>query len=206
MSDLRTVGFLLFFAAIAVLRHFRAPQRIVQFSDRTFHPRRGLRNSPANGLTKVPGKPLRECASSQVLNGSTPVDFCSIGSCRARCINRGSQLTAQVGAETVRKFECASPNTQQQIRHKCRLHFASFCRYFHRHPPRYDCSPSFLIYSPTIRSGCNSKKTNNGANSDRRYISRVRRTLRASRNANFYARFSIHCSRSVCLALPTLLK
>jgi hypothetical protein len=119
MSDLRTVGFLLFFAAIAVLRRFRVTQRIVQFSDRTFHPRRRLRNTRANGLTKVTCKPMRESASSQVLNGSTPVDFFRIGSRRARCTNRGSQLTAQVGAETVRNFECTSPNTQQQIRHKC---------------------------------------------------------------------------------------
>jgi hypothetical protein len=206
MNDLRTVAFLLFTAAIAVLLRFRATQGIVQFSDRTFHPMRRLRNTRANGLTKVKCKPMREFDSSQVLNGSTPVDFFSIGSRRARCTNCGSQLAAQIGAQTVRNFERASAHTQQQIRHKCRSHFASFCRFFHRRAPRYDCSPSFLIDSPAIKNGRNSKKTNNGANSNRQYFSRARRTLHASRNANFYARIRIRYSRSVCLPLPTLLK
>jgi len=206
MSDLRTVDFLLFFAAIAVLLRFRATQRIVQFSDRTFHPRRRLRNTRADGFTKMTCETKRESASSQVLNGSTPVDFFSIGSRRARCTNCGSQLAARIDTQTVPNLERASANTQQQIRHKCRSHFASFCRYFHWHAPRYDCSPSFLIYSPATKNGCNSKKTNNGANSNRQHFSRPRRTLRASRNGDFYARISIHCSRSVCLPLPTLLK
>jgi hypothetical protein len=206
MSDLRAVAFLLFIATIAVLRHFRATQRIVQFSDRTFHPMRRLRNTHANGLTKATCKPMRESARSQVLNGSTPVDFFSIGSRRARCTDCGSQLAAQIDTQTVPNSECASAHAQLQIRRKCESHFASFFRYSQRHAPRYDCSPSFLIDSPAIRNGCNSKKTNNGANSKRQYFSRPRRTLRASRIVNFCARIRIHRSRSVCLPLPTLLK
>jgi hypothetical protein len=206
MSDLRTVAFLLFIATIALLRHFRATQRIVQFNDRTFHPRRNLRNTHANGLTKVTCKPMREFASSQVLNGSTPVDFFSIGSRRARCTNRGSQFAAQISTQTVPSFECASARTQQQIRRKYRSHFASSCRFSQWHTPGYDRARTFLIDSPAIRNGCNSKKTNNGANSNRQYFSRPRRALRASRITYFCARIRIACSRSVCLPLLTLLK
>jgi hypothetical protein len=75
LSDLRAVVFSLFFAAIACLFGFRATQRIVQFSDRTFHPSRRPRIAEANGLRRGGRKPKRESFPLPVLNGSTRVEL-----------------------------------------------------------------------------------------------------------------------------------
>jgi hypothetical protein len=54
VSDLRAAAFLAFPVAIAYLLGFRATQRIVQFSDRTFQPGRRPTSADANGLKRAP--------------------------------------------------------------------------------------------------------------------------------------------------------
>jgi hypothetical protein len=80
LSTLRGVDFRALFVAIASLFGFHATQEIVQFSDRTFHPRRTPRIAEANGLRRGGRKPKREPFPLALLNDSTRVELFNNGS------------------------------------------------------------------------------------------------------------------------------
>lgn len=80
VNALRGVDFRAFLVAIALLLGFRATQGIVQFSDRTFHPRRRPRIAEANGLRRGGRKPKREPFPLPVLNDSMRVELFNAGS------------------------------------------------------------------------------------------------------------------------------
>jgi hypothetical protein len=80
LSALRGVNFRAFLIAIAFLLSLRATQRIVQFSDRTFHPGRRPPSADGKGLTLRTRKPKQETFPSPVLNDSTRVELFNAGS------------------------------------------------------------------------------------------------------------------------------
>ena len=80
LSALGGTDFRAFLVAIAFLLSLRAKQRVVQFSDRTFHPGRRPPGADGNGLTLRTRKPEQESFPSPVLNDSTRVELFNAGS------------------------------------------------------------------------------------------------------------------------------